>query len=83
MEPHIRKWKDVLWNVHIEDMKRGVHDHLMFGDGEIDFPPVLAALDEVGYRGLVAVELPRHSHAAPNVASRSIAFLRAAAGVRA
>src|SRR5262249_46156153 len=21
MEPHIRKWKDVLWNIHIEDMK--------------------------------------------------------------
>jgi len=42
---------------------------------------VLAALDEVGYRGLVAVELPRHSHAAPGVARRSIDFLKAAAGV--
>ncbi|MGW4149959.1 sugar phosphate isomerase/epimerase, partial [Streptomyces albogriseolus] len=28
----------------IEDMRRGVHEHLPFGDGEIDFPPVLAAL---------------------------------------
>jgi L-ribulose-5-phosphate 3-epimerase len=45
---------------------------------EIDFPPVLAALDATGYRGLVAVELPRHSHAAPAVAARSIDFLKKA-----
>ncbi|GIJ78411.1 Sugar phosphate isomerase/epimerase [Micromonospora phaseoli] len=67
-----------LVNVQIDDMRRGVHEHLEFGVGEIDFPPVLAALREVGYRGLVAVELPRHSHAAPAVAARSLDFLRAA-----
>ena len=70
-----------LVNVQIDDMRLGVHEHLEFGAGEIDFPPVLAALDEVGYRGLVAVELPRHSHAAPSVAARSIEFLRSAMGV--
>ncbi|MBP2708433.1 sugar phosphate isomerase/epimerase [Microbispora sp. RL4-1S] len=67
-----------LVNVQIDDMRRGVHEHLEFGTGEIDFPPVLAALAASGYRGLVAVELPRHSHAAPDVAARSIEFLRAA-----
>ncbi|WBB66994.1 sugar phosphate isomerase/epimerase family protein [Micromonospora sp. WMMD812] len=68
-----------LVNVQIDDMRRGVHEHLEFGEGEIDFPPVLRALDDAGYRGLVAVELPRHSHAAPAVAARSLDFLRAAA----
>ncbi|MEJ3745149.1 sugar phosphate isomerase/epimerase family protein [Actinomycetes bacterium KLBMP 9797] len=68
-----------LVNVQIDDGRRGVHEHLEFGHGEIDFPPVLRALDEAGYRGLVAVELPRHSHAAPTVAAESLAFLRAAA----
>ncbi|MEU4510488.1 sugar phosphate isomerase/epimerase family protein [Nonomuraea wenchangensis] len=63
-------------HVQIEDMRRGVHEHLEFGEGEIDFPPVLAALR--GYSGLVAVELARHSHAAPQVARRSIDFLRRA-----
>ncbi|GII81699.1 xylose isomerase [Sphaerisporangium rufum] len=67
-----------LVNVQIDDMRRGVHEHLEFGTGEIDFPPVLAALAAAGYRGLVAVELPRHSHAAPDVAARSIDHLRAA-----
>ena len=68
-----------LVNVQIEDMRRGVHEHLEFGTGEIDFPPVLAALAATGYRGLIAVELPRHSHAAPAVAARSLDFLRRAA----
>jgi sugar phosphate isomerase/epimerase len=69
---------DHLVNVQIDDMRRGVHEHLEFGTGEIDFPPVLRALSEAGYTGLVAVELPRHSHAAPTVAAQSIEFLRKA-----
>jgi L-ribulose-5-phosphate 3-epimerase len=65
-------------NVQIDDMRRGVHEHLEFGTGEVDIPSALAALRNVGYAGLVAVELPRHSHAAPEIAARSIAYLRAA-----
>ncbi|MDX2597918.1 MULTISPECIES: sugar phosphate isomerase/epimerase family protein [Streptomyces] len=68
-----------LRHVQIEDMRRGVHDHLPFGEGEIDFPPVLAALAASGYRGLTVVELPRHSHAGPHHAERSLPFLRRAA----
>ncbi|MFI7273226.1 sugar phosphate isomerase/epimerase family protein [Streptomyces sp. NPDC049879] len=67
-----------LAHVQIDDMRRGVHEHLPFGDGEIDFPPVLAALQAAGYGGLVSVELPRHSHAGPELARRSLDFLRAA-----
>jgi L-ribulose-5-phosphate 3-epimerase len=67
-----------LVNVQIDDMRRGVHEHLEFGRGDIDFPPVLRALAGGGYRGLVAVELPRHSHAAPAVAARSLEFLKEA-----
>jgi L-ribulose-5-phosphate 3-epimerase len=73
---HIERWKNRLWNVHIEDMRRGVHDHLMFGDGEMDFPPILRALKEIGYDGGVHVELSRHSHDAVNTAKRALAFLR-------
>ncbi|UCM90384.1 sugar phosphate isomerase/epimerase family protein [Streptomyces marincola] len=68
------------WTAHvqIEDMRRGVHEHLPFGEGEMDFPPVLAALDATGYAGLVSVELPRHSHAGPELARRSLDFLTSA-----
>jgi len=72
----IRRWQNCLLNVHIEDMRRGVHEHLMFGEGEIDFGPVLGALKEIGYAGGVHVELSRHSHDAVNTARRAIAFLR-------
>jgi sugar phosphate isomerase/epimerase len=71
----IAQWKDHLWNVHIEDMRVGVHDHLMFGDGEIDFTPVLKALSEADYRGGVHVELSRHSHDAVNIARAALTFL--------
>ncbi|OJF12659.1 sugar phosphate isomerase/epimerase family protein [Couchioplanes caeruleus] len=74
----VAKAAPYLVNVQIDDMRRGVHEHLEFGAGEIDFPSVLRALIDGGYRGLVAVELPRHSHAAPTVARESLAYLRAA-----
>jgi L-ribulose-5-phosphate 3-epimerase len=73
--PVIHQWKDRLANVHIEDMRAGVHEHLMFGEGEIDFPPVVAALAEVGYDGPIHVELSRHSHAGPAAARQSYEFL--------
>lgn len=76
IENHLRKWSDVLWNVHIEDMKRGVHDHLLFGHGEIDFPPVLRTLKEIGYAGGVHVELSRHSHDAVETARQALEFLK-------
>jgi L-ribulose-5-phosphate 3-epimerase len=78
IEDQLRKWRHLLWNIHIEDMRRGVHHHLMFGEGEIDFAPVLAALDDIGYAGGVHVELSRHSHDAVETARRALAFLRAA-----
>ncbi len=55
----------------MDDMRPHVHEHLEFGEGEIDLPGVLGALVRAGYRGLASVELPRHGHAAPLVAERS------------
>jgi L-ribulose-5-phosphate 3-epimerase len=75
---HLRRWQHHLWNIHIEDMRCGVHDHLMFGEGEIKFRPVLRALGEIGYAGGVHVELSRHCHDAVATARRALAFLRAA-----
>ena len=72
----IRTWGGRLANVHIEDMRSGVHEHLMFGDGEIDFRPVIAALTEIGYAGLLGVELSRHSHNGPAAARQAYDYLR-------
>ncbi|MDA1055574.1 MAG: sugar phosphate isomerase/epimerase [Planctomycetota bacterium] len=76
IDGHIRHWRDQIVNVHIEDMRAGVHDHLMFGEGEIDFPPILRTFHEIGYLGGIHVELSRHSHDAPAIARRAFEFLR-------
>lgn len=73
---HISNWKDCLFNIHIEDMRRGIHDHLEFGRGDINFPPIFAALRETGYSFGLHVELSRHSYDAVATARRAYAFLR-------
>lgn len=71
----IEKWKDRLINVHIEDMRAGVHEHLMFGEGQIHFPPVIETLFDVGYQGPLNIELSRHSHDAARIVRESFQFL--------
>jgi sugar phosphate isomerase/epimerase len=71
----IRRSRGRLANVHVEDMKAGVHEHLMFGEGQIDFPPVISALAESGYSGGLYVELNRHSREAPQAAKKAFDFL--------
>jgi L-ribulose-5-phosphate 3-epimerase len=72
---HIRKWQKWLWNVHLDDMKPGVHDHLMFGEGTVDFADVFAALRAIDFKGIASVELSRHSYDAVNAAKKSKEFL--------
>ncbi|MCZ6690013.1 MAG: sugar phosphate isomerase/epimerase [Planctomycetota bacterium] len=72
----IHRYGDRIWNVHIEDIRGKVHEHLPFGEGDIDFPPILDALRQIRYAGLVSVELSRNSHDAPLQARKSIEFLR-------
>ena len=71
----VARWSSRLVNVHIEDMRAGVHEHLMFGEGEMEFPPIIAALTQNEYTGGVHVELSRHSHEAPAAAARAFRFL--------
>ena len=79
IEENILRWSNRLVNVHIEDMRFGEHEHLMFGEGEIDFPPVLAALRKIDYAGGVHVELSRHGHMGPEAARQALLFLRSIA----
>jgi sugar phosphate isomerase/epimerase len=67
----------LIGNVQVDDMVRDVHEHLELGTGTLDLDAVLRALLATGFTGLASVELPRHSHAAPTVAARQIAALRA------
>lgn len=72
----IREFADDLFNIHIEDMRRGTHAHLPFGEGEMDFPPIFAALKDIHYAGPLTVELSRHSHDAVNTARNAMKALK-------
>jgi sugar phosphate isomerase/epimerase len=77
-EPHdaVREMRSELGTVTIEDMRRGVHDHLPFGEGDLDVAAALRSLHEINFTKLVCVELSRDSHRAHTMVGDAIAFLR-------
>ncbi|BCI88592.1 hypothetical protein NIIDMKKI_37980 [Mycobacterium kansasii] len=69
---------DKLVNVHLDDMTPLKHEHLEFGHGDLDLGAVMDALHSSGFGGVASVELPRHSHDAPNVLRRSMSAINRA-----
>jgi sugar phosphate isomerase/epimerase len=63
--------------VQIEDVRGRVHEHRMFGEGDLDFVDILRRLRQARYAGLVEVELSRDSHRAHECVPAAIEFLRA------
>jgi sugar phosphate isomerase/epimerase len=78
----IRQWAPRLVLVQLDDCKTGEHVHRMFGTGDLDLAAALAALVEVGFDGVAAVELSRDSHRGPEAAREALEHLRAALGGR-
>ncbi|GIK17063.1 MAG: xylose isomerase [Planctomycetota bacterium] len=72
---HVDRWKRQLWNVHLSDARGGAHEHLVPGDGEVDFVEIRRSLEGIGYPGPVYLELSRHGHDAVRVMGESHAFL--------
>jgi len=72
----VAEFADRIGTVAIEDMKRGEHIHLPFGEGDMDVPAVLDALDAIGFQKLICVELSRESHRADVMVPASLDFLR-------
>lgn len=72
----IRDARAHLFTVALEDMRHGVHDHLPFGEGDLDLRSVLSALRDAGFARIASVELPRHSYDAVRVATQSKDALR-------
>ena len=77
--PAIVQQRDRIAQVHLEDIRRGVHEHLLPGEGDVDFSAVRRALAEIDYRGAVCFELSRSSHMAPAALERCRAAWEAAA----
>ena len=72
----VREFAAQIGTVAIEDMRRGDHTHLPFGEGDMDIPACLDALEEIGFARLVCVELSRESHRADRMIPHSLDWLR-------
>ena len=75
---HLREFADSLLNVHLDDARPGVHEHLPFGQGALDLPAVLRTLEEMNFSGMASVELSRDAHRGADAVCESMAALRAA-----
>ena len=71
----IVEFADRIGTVSLEDMKRGHHAHLAFGDGDMDIPACLDALERIGFSRLICVELSSDSGRADVMVSEARRWL--------
>jgi sugar phosphate isomerase/epimerase len=73
----IRRYAEHVSHIHIEDIgENRVHQHLTPGKGAMDFPAIFGAIDAVGYKRPVTVELYPYETTAAGVAKRAWEHLR-------
>ena len=66
--------------LQMDDHRLGVHEHLAFGEGDVDLRAVARAVQDVGFAGPLEVELSAHSSTAPSTAHAALTALREAFG---
>ncbi len=59
---------------HVENMARGVHDHLVPWEGDMDLPAYIAKLREVGFDGGLGLDLYKYEYA--DVCAKCAAYFR-------
>jgi len=73
----IRNHAEHISHIHIEDIgENRVHQHLTPGKGAMDFPAIFEAVEKVGYKRPVTVELYPYETTAAGVAERAYAYLK-------
>jgi sugar phosphate isomerase/epimerase len=63
-----------IFHAHVENMRRGVHDHRIPEDGDMDLSEFMAGLVKIGFDGQAALDLYGYDYEA--VAANSVSFLR-------
>ncbi|HEX2558039.1 MAG TPA: sugar phosphate isomerase/epimerase [Nitrososphaera sp.] len=67
---------DYIEHFHLADIAANrVHNHLIPGRGSIDFRPVFAAMDDIGYDGFVTVELYPYQDSPAQAAKEAYDYL--------
>jgi len=70
----IRRLAPRIVHGHIENMRAGVHEHLLPHEGDMNLADYLRALARAGFQGGLALDLYKHDYEA--VAPDAIAYLR-------
>jgi len=76
----IKMFRKCIFNVHLYDIRRRRHYHLMPGKGDIDFHSVFESLKSVGYNRYCTVELYTYPHKPVHAASKALSYLKQIAG---
>lgn len=71
----IRRLMPRIFNLHVEDIKKRKHYHLIPGTGDINFKEIIKALRQCGYSRFLTVELYTYPHASLQAAKESYAYL--------
>jgi sugar phosphate isomerase/epimerase len=78
----LRPW---VGHVHIEDIgKSRIHQHMVAGDGAIDFAEILETMVRLDYQGHISLELYPYVNCPEKAGEKSLAYLKplfAAAGI--
>jgi sugar phosphate isomerase/epimerase len=70
----VRQVGDKMVHGHVENMRHGVHDHLVPQEGDMDLAAYLSALKAIGFSGGLALDLYKHDYEL--VAPSALAYLR-------
>jgi len=74
---YFEKLGDAVKHIHFIDCCKDSEDHLIPGDGEMDFPRIVSYLKEVGYDGYLSLELfSRYANEPDFAAKRGIEVYR-------
>ena len=65
-----------IFHIHLEDISRRKHYHLIPGQGDMDFTSIFSALGKQQYKGYITVELYTYSNDPDDAARRSISYLQ-------
>jgi len=71
----ILQWDGRIVHTHIEDIKKPEHQHLLPGDGEIDFMQVFRAFEFINYKGYYIIDLFDFSEQADKIARQALPLL--------
>jgi len=73
----ILELKDYIHHFHLEDIPESrEHQHIQLGEGGVDIPGVLDAIDRIGYHGFVTIELYPYQDSAPETAQQARRYLQ-------